>query len=399
MKVLFLFNQLLVEEFSSGGDVKGFTIFEEAMHDESLHPGVMCSAVAKKSFSVADKYLVGNSFVESIFDRKFVPFIFVLYFFRAIEAISLLSKVSTNVIYTTGDFFCNVLPAYKYKKNNPAVIWCACVYHINESPFNRKSNFFLRSLISYLMQKYSFSLIKKKADLIFVLNEGVKKSLINLGFKNKIVVSGLGLNTSEIKNKVNSYSKSDFKYKNSNLVFFNRVNPTKGVFDLPKILSEVKLSHSDAYLHIIGSVDPSIKNKLNVEFAALSCENSYKFHGFLPKNDVYKIISESKVFLQTSYEEGWSLVLFEGIMCRTIPVVYDLPVYREVFKNTLNIAPLGDIAAFVNLINEVLDLNKSEYEKTLHDCYTIAASYDNKQVYEKEKLAIESLKNERIIKA
>lgn len=146
-RVLFIFNQLLSQDLSSGGDVKSYNIYMQAKKDEKYVVDVMAPEVALKNFSKELKYPVGATILERVIKPSFVPFIFIIYLIRSFESLKYINKAGFDTIYTTGDFFCNTFYAYVYKLFHKSSRWCACIYHINEAPQKRISNFFLRSLV------------------------------------------------------------------------------------------------------------------------------------------------------------------------------------------------------------------------------------------------------------
>jgi glycosyltransferase involved in cell wall biosynthesis len=384
-RIVFLFNQMLTANFGSGGDVLGKKMVDCFMKDPDFDVSIIIPKVCRDSFPKDKTHLLSiGPFERYLFKFSNIPSIFFLYLERTYYALKSILSLKADIIYTTGDFFCNVIPAYIYKKVNK-VKWVACVYHINPSPFSRK-NSFLRSFVSYCMQRFSLVLIRNSADAIFVLNKEVKNNLIVQGFKNKIIVSGAGLDIYQMQRELGTLN--EVKY-NQRLVFFNRLNLTKGVFDLPEILSNVLQVHPECKLDIIGSADETTLHKLKEKFKEFGCLDEVCFHGFVKeKKDVLKLILGAKVFIQPSYEEGWSIVLFEGIMCNRIPVTYDLPIYREVFGDLVKSAPVGEITAFSKLVLEVLAYSNERYLKESAGLYSIAVKYDWKDVYKIKREAI-----------
>ena len=94
------------------------------------------------------------------------------------------------ILYSSGDFICNILPMVLYKRKFPSSKIIIRIHHINESPLIRKGNCFLASVVSFFFQRLSFNLIKKNVDMILLLNSEVKRSLSNIGFlENKMKVS------------------------------------------------------------------------------------------------------------------------------------------------------------------------------------------------------------------
>ena len=97
--------------------------------------------------------------------------------------------------------------------------------------------------------------------------------------------------------------------------------------------------------------------------------------------DALGIVKSSKVFVFPSHEEGWGIAICEAMACGLPVVAYDLPVYREIFKQGIATVPLKDFKRFseevINLLEnyeERLILGKkARSQATLYDWDSVAA--------------------------
>ncbi len=383
--ILFLFNQIISPTISSGGDIKSLEIINRAHGSGRFKISVIAPYFSQKSFSNHSFLSTGKTKLEKLlFNQNRVASFLPTYILRTIEACSILLTKRFNIYYTTGDFFCNVVPVFLFKRKG---MWAACIYHLNEPPWKRK-NYWFRGVLSYVLQNISLYLIKKRAALIFVLNQGIKEQLEAKGFSQTIVVSYAGLNLNQTQKVIGVLPQ---KKVGSNLVFFNRVNPTKGIGDLAFITNQVKLVFPKLRLDIFGSIDPQTKKILSQDFKKYSCSNNSNIHGYVQqKQEIYEALKVAKVFMQPSYEEGWSIVLFEAILCKCIPVVYDLPVYREIFGDLLPTAPLGNKNNFSQEVIKILQLSCNNYFALANKLQQVALRYDWNKVFEIELQALEA---------
>lgn len=69
------------------------------------------------------------------------------------------------------------------------------------------------------------------------------------------------------------------------------------------------------------------------------------------------------MFLFTNHEEGWGMAVMEAL-CMGKPVVaYDLPIYKDIFKEGMLTAGIKDISSMAQLVCELLaDEKKAEKE-------------------------------------
>jgi glycosyltransferase involved in cell wall biosynthesis len=216
-------------------------------------------------------------------------------------------------VITSGDFFCNTLPAFFSRRK-----WTAYLFHI----IPRKR------LVSYLMQQFSLQLMRR-ADTIVVLNSLVKDYLVSRGFKNKIHIQEVEIDEKAIK-------KVKEQVKIYEACYMGRLSPSKGIFDLPKIWQGMK-----GKLLVIGNGFAGDVRKLKS-----LCSENVIFVGYKEGEEKFKLIKKSKVFISPSYEEGLSLTIKEVLACGVPIIAWDLPVYKELYPNKLKTIPIGNIEKF-----------------------------------------------------
>lgn len=388
LKITFLFNQLMTESICTGGDIRG-QIIAKLFQENGFKIEVVTPEISANSFSNFKKIIIGHNHFEKKINKQTLLSAFILFTTRTIELIYQRSIIKTDILYATGDFFCNIIPSFIIKIIKPKTKFIVTIHHINENPFIRKSNSFLANTISYLVQQFSFLLIKNKSDLIFVVNQQVKKYLTKKRFPQPIIITGNGLDTEKIEKLISS-----IKIKPTNhIAYFGRLSPTKGSMDLPIILSQVLKKYPNIHLDMIGIALPEIKKPLIQKFNQFGCSGHYTIHDFIEnKDDIFKILLKSKVLIFPSYEEGWGISLFESIMTKRPVVTYDLPIFKEIFKNKLCTVPIGDTANFSkNVINFIKNNQSKKTLNYIDNCYIIAEKYDWKNVCLQEKKAITNL--------
>lgn len=389
-KILFLFNQLTLPTLCTGGEIRGYTIANYFQNDKNFKTKIVTSEVGSQPFKKFKKIIIGHQSLEKYLNHQSLFSSFILFFERTIESIFKISFLKSDIIYSTGDFFCNIIPAFFTKIIYPKTKNVVCIHHINENPFNRKTNSYLSGIVSYLIQRLSFFLIKHNFDLIFVVNNQVKQYFIQKKFTQPIVVVGNGLDIETTEKEI----KTLYQVKpTDNISYFGRLSGTKGSLDLPIILSKMLKKYPNIHLDLIGAALPEIKKNLVKKFTQLNCQNHYTIHDFIPKkSDVFKILLKSKVILFPSYEEGWGISLFESIMTKRPVVAYDLPVFKELFKTKLITAPIGDINTFAQKVDYLFQNYQSKTtKKYINECYSVVKKYDWKNVFLKEKKSIINL--------
>ncbi|MBN1419190.1 MAG: glycosyltransferase family 4 protein [Planctomycetes bacterium] len=260
-----------------------------------------------------------------------------------------LAREAFDVVYATGDFAPNIIPAALYKRRRPDAIFAANIFHLNAPPGRRRANSASMGFVSFAFQRASLSLIRRRADVVFLLNRGVRDDLVRLGFDPaRLDVRGAGVDVARIRSARRGSRGFD-------VVWFGRMCPTKGIDDVPEILERIVRRHPDARLAMIGTHAPKWLAPVLEGVRRRGLEDRFAFLGYLPYEEVFGILKASKVFISTSYEEGWGMTICEALACGIPAVAYDLPVFREIFASGVRGVPLGDAAKLADEVVRLLD--------------------------------------------
>ena len=373
-KILFLLNQLYGNKIMSGGESRAQYLLNYYSKNPSYDIQILAPKNNQDNFPGLKLTDSSSAILEKL-DLNPRLHILILFIFRTFKSLFVIPNL--DIIYSTGDFFCNSIPAYFYKLKYPKTKIISVIHHLNPHPKNRPANPYLSSFFSHYTQKLSLVLIKKSSDLIYVMNQEVKDRLKKRGFNNIYIIgNGLDLKT------INSLKKPSRLKKQ--IVFFGRLNHSKGALDLPYIIKNTLKVFPKYHFHLIGHLDPNLK------FPNLK---NTTIHGFLPnKTDAYKFLKESQVYIIPSYEEGWSIATFEAAAC-SIPILcYQLPVFKEIFKDTIHYAKYGNKIDFTKkLINLIRNLKETQTIIMKNNAYKISQQYSWKNIYQKEDKLIQQL--------
>lgn len=304
----------------------------------------------------------------SSFDTKSL---FKSYYYKTKWASKKMLEKNYDVIYSSSDFFPDVIPANSYISKNKNTKWIQLVHHIypdwRKRPGNKIKNFAAKFL-----QDFSFAHIKKKTNLIITVNEEVKSQLAKKGFlKKKIAVNYNGIDTvffdsikiSKIKNRV---------------CFLARLNPSKGIFDIPKIWGRVIKNNPDAKLEIIGSGSPEIVKKLQNDIKEKKLVDSITVYGFLPDDQAFRILKSSEIFISPSHEEGFGIAIGEAMASKCAVICWNLPIYKNIFEDKIITIVENNFDAFANAIMDLLDdTNKTQIYANSGYSYIKKYNWDN----------------------
>lgn len=281
----------------------------------------------------------------------------------------LIRTPSGTIIYSSTDTLPDVLPALVAKVLRPRHYWIARIHHLPTPPSTRPGNFFI-NMGSLLIGKISTYAIRKYADIVLVLNDSVKATLLDCGFKKeKLEILGGGVDFRRI---------SRFKPQTNegyDAVYLGRIHGSKGIFDLPSIWEEVVAKNKTAILAIIGTGSQDNIENLKKMIAISKLSKNISILGFIPEKRLWGVLKNSKVFLFTDYEAGFGLAAAEA-MASGLPVVgYDIGILSNVYKKGfIKVAP-AKTQDFASSITEVLG-NSNLRKKLSQEAMVEASRHD-----------------------
>ncbi len=96
---------------------------------------------------------------------------------------------------------------------------------------------------------------------------------------------------------------------------------------------------------LVGPGNEKYVKKLNRKIKKYGLQGNITFTGFVKEEEKWRILSESKVFLFLSYEEGWAISVMEAAGIGLPIVAYDLPAYYYLKGNFFKVNPSDTKAA------------------------------------------------------
>lgn len=149
--------------------------------------------------------------------------------------------------------------------------------------------------------------------------------------------------------------KNEIKDKKLKLITISVLNKIKNVSFLLEVIKKLKDENIKIELKIVG--DGNEKNNLKNYVQKNNLQNEVIFLGRLSREKVYEELKQADIFLFSSLNEGFGLVITEALWCNTPVVVSNIPVMREVVINNKN-----GIICNLNVqeyVNAILEINKN----------------------------------------
>lgn len=262
-----------------------------------------------------------------------------------------------DLLYSSSDLIADSIIACLIKMKNPNIKLVSGLYLIARNPFvdfknqNVKKYKIPSSNLAgfWILQKFSFFLISRYADQIWVLNRFDKNLLETRTFVKIHVING-GIDFKYIVN-VSPHEKT-IKFDCS---FVGRFHPQKGIFDLIKIWALVCKKKPSAKLCIIGDGPKPYVNEIKMCIKDNDLVDNIELLGIKSGNEKFILIKSSKVFLCPSLHESWALVIAEAMACGLPIIAYGLPIYDDIYENKILKSPIGDINQFAENVLKLLD--------------------------------------------
>ncbi len=173
----------------------------------------------------------------------------------------------------------------------------------------------LAKALLYITYTLNVSLLKE-AKAVFVVSNTVRRDVLKI-FKlpsEKVVLTGCGIELPE--------APMVEKEKTIDFLCIGRI----GKFAyLDKIWEEIRTLRNDVSFHMIGvGKDSSIARRLEAI-------GNFVHHGVVDEKTKIELLLSSKVFIFPSAFEGWGIAVGEALSYGLPVVVWDLPVYDELW--------------------------------------------------------------------
>ena len=270
---------------------------------------------------------------------------FPAYVWRCLSALRW-PKDRYDIVYATGPFVVETFCARSIAKRLN-VPWVVKIQHVLSAQPDRTG--FVNRLMIW-GEKKSTRWANQEAGKIFCLSPTVAQDY-------GVLENQLGLPVSKTVTIGSSVDLDQFKpmketQKKHDVVILGRIHKLKGVFDLPSIWASVKAARSNATLKVIG--EGPHRAEVMAEFSRRNLTDGVEFTGAISEQEKNRLVSEARVGLSLSSEEGWGLAVNEYLASALPVVAYDLPVFREIFPSVLRTIPQGNKKAVVNALLELL---------------------------------------------
>lgn len=239
----------------------------------------------------------------------------------------------SSITIASTHFFHDVIPCLVAKKRHGSAI-AVFIYHLIEDMGRERS---LRSAVSQAAERFSLSLLRRYADVIFVDNAEVESSLARKSFA-----------PARIKMTGNAFDPliplpPRTRSAHPSVVFCGRFVEEKGIWVMLELARELSGSIPEATVEMIG--DGPLHEEFSRRLDASGLTN-IKLHGFVSEEEKWALLRRAALFAAPSREEGWGIAVGEALTAGVPVLAYDLPAY-EYLGDLIKRVSTGDEKRFV----------------------------------------------------
>jgi len=304
---------------------------------------------------------------------------------RTLLASVIILKKNADVVYSTSDFLNDMLPALLLRRVvhwRSKLKWVALTFYLIPPPWRRKGEL-VTNIVAYFLQRVSLLIFRVGPDLVITNTSLLRDELRRIGVAKPIEALPNGIDAESIK-------KTPASDRLSDAVFVARMKSSKGAFDAILVWEQVCRRLRNAQLAMIGAGDVKTTRLLQNEIHKRNLESNVALLGFANSRTVYALMKSSKLLIYMDTESGWGITICEAMGCGLPVIAYDLPAFREVYGDAIDLIPIGDVRRFSKTVLNVLtndDLRVRRAQKARE----AVQKYDWDQIARDELLLLEKI--------
>ena len=263
-----------------------------------------------------------------------------------------------DVVYSVSDFYPDFLPAYWMKRRNPSIKWIAGYYLFAPPPWAKNTPYKgknrLRGLIYWLMQRPSYHLVRKYADVVYVTSEpDVAPFVTKKRPRKRVVIVQGGVDVTESERYLNGSSIVPMQNRRYDACFIGRFHYQKGVMILPEIWKYVCEKRPTAKLAMIG--DGHLEKEVAEKISELGLQGNIDLLGFMDGEPKFNVFKQSRVMVHPSTYDSGGMAAAEGLAWGLPGVSFDLEALKTYYPKGMVKVPEGDKRRFAEEILRLLD--------------------------------------------
>ncbi|MBI2596871.1 glycosyltransferase family 4 protein [Candidatus Daviesbacteria bacterium] len=178
------------------------------------------------------------------------------------------------------------------------------------------------AVLGTILEPYVFKFFYRNIPFM-TGSDSTKEELINWGIpRNNISVVHHGLEQPPFK-------KIPPKERKKTLIFLGALAKDKGIEEAIKVFSLVNARGGKFKFWIAGKGEKNYTSYLKTMAEKNGLKQNIVFWGYVSENQKYQLLAKSHLLVNTSFREGWGLVVLEAASVGTPTVGFDVPGLRD----------------------------------------------------------------------
>ena len=185
----------------------------------------------------------------------------------------------------------------------------------------------LTSWVGYLIRKLYIWNALRMSHAVFTVSEFSKRRILHFFRTKKEIIVTYNVISSVIKEAT---SKVQIIEKSPYIMYVGNIKKHKGLELLLKGYTKALSRGFLPKLYLVGSADKFRTSDRELD-SLIRYNPNVKFTGFLPNEDLHKMIAKAMILVLPSYYEGFGLTPLEGLYLGTDVLISDIEVLKEVY--------------------------------------------------------------------
>jgi glycosyltransferase involved in cell wall biosynthesis len=223
----------------------------------------------------------------------------------------------------------------------------------------------------YYLKRIGYRRVFKKAvcgsERIIVPSKFVKKELIDYYDleKEKIIVTYEGADTGIVSKGKKENILKKYNISSPYFIYAGNAYPHKNLKRVVEAIVLLNKEVNEKVLFVMTSARNVFTEKLKKVIKEIKAEKYVKLLGFVPDHDLGTLFKHSTAFVFPSLSEGFGLPGMEAIQAGTLVLASDIPVFREVYKDSVSYFNPLDFSSITKSMKSTMAIPKKEREKRI----------------------------------
>ncbi|MDD5705671.1 MAG: glycosyltransferase family 4 protein [Kiritimatiellae bacterium] len=261
-------------------------------------------------------------------------------------------------VYSVSDAYADFLPALWLKLHHPSMRWIAGYYLFAPPPWARDTPYrgrhCLRGLFYWLMQRPSYWLVKRYADVVLVTSEpDVSRFVTRRRPATRVIVVQGGVDITASEAYLSSGQVIPVAQRRYDACFVGRFHFQKGVLLLPEIWQRVCAQRPRSRLAMIGcgQLEPDVRRRIE----ALDLDDNIDLLGFRDGQEKHEVFMQSKMMVHPATYDSGGMAAAEGLAWGLPGVSFDLEALKSYYPRGMLKVPCFDLEAFAQAILRLME--------------------------------------------